>query len=242
MIAMPPIVGVPALRSCGCAIGPSSRICWPMLRARRIRIRSGVPSTLTTNAIDDRDEDGDHERDLSRRLQRARRRRARARPARLAFTSTASPGRDELAERSRPPRHGPRRRAPRRREPRRGARQLLGAGPDGDEHRRHPRPRPARRLARAPPPRSTRARASRPAPRCAGRAPGAGRTSRARPRIELGLALYGVVQHEDAARARSPSSMRQAAVAARPSAATTASSGTPRCSATAAACAAFAAW
>ena len=46
------MVGVPALRSCGCAIGPSSRICWPMLRARKIRMSNGVPSTLTANATE----------------------------------------------------------------------------------------------------------------------------------------------------------------------------------------------
>ena len=49
-IAMPPIVGVPALCTCGCSIGPSSRICWPIPRLRSERMRSGVPKIATRNA------------------------------------------------------------------------------------------------------------------------------------------------------------------------------------------------
>ena len=51
-MAMPPIVGVPAFAMCGCLNGPSSRIVWPISRARRTRIRKGVPNTLSRNATD----------------------------------------------------------------------------------------------------------------------------------------------------------------------------------------------
>ena len=58
--AMPPIVGVPALATCGCAIGPSSRICWP--------IAAGLQHPDQERRAEDRheergaggDEQGDH--------------------------------------------------------------------------------------------------------------------------------------------------------------------------------------
>ena len=36
--------------TCGCSIGPSSRICWPIPRVRSTRIRNGVPKIATKNA------------------------------------------------------------------------------------------------------------------------------------------------------------------------------------------------
>ena len=50
--AMPPIVGVPAFAACGWVNGPSSRMSWPIPRDFRIRIRNGVPTSVTANATD----------------------------------------------------------------------------------------------------------------------------------------------------------------------------------------------
>ncbi len=47
-MVMPPMVGVPALEKW--PSGPSSRICWPMPRAWRVRMRIGVPRMAASRA------------------------------------------------------------------------------------------------------------------------------------------------------------------------------------------------
>ena len=83
-IAMPPIVGVPAFAACGCAKGPSSRICWPM--PLRLQHRGSAAAC----------------RGCSARTRRPCRRAARSRASRLLLPGAHSQGGGHQLEADRP--------------------------------------------------------------------------------------------------------------------------------------------
>ena len=187
---MPPIVGVPALATCGCSIGPSSRICWPIPRRAQLADEERrAEDRRARNAVAAGHEHRDHERDLptsscvrpttlrARRPgspSRARRRRARRPRATMRSASAASAAAADV---------GHRRARPRRRSTRPPAPTPMSTSTPSSAGALA-RPRGARRRC------ARRARACRRAPRCAGPASRLRASARSAASIDVGFALY----------------------------------------------------
>ena len=200
-MAIPPIVGVPALRACGWVNGPSSRMSWPMPRARSTRMSSGVPSTATAKATPAAMRSAITGAPTPRASASA----TRSSPtARLALTAPRRPDRCRSTTATSAASASATASTSERRHPTRPTR----ARPAPRRRARRPRRRGRRRVSAASAAEggvlgfacARRARASRRAPRSAGRQRGCAANAPQRGGGRRRARVVGVVEHRDAVR------------------------------------------